>query len=135
MATRYYLYPVHTSLTFLHTPSLAAALYLILARFLARDYASAAAVAATCTVDVPFTAEEKWLFAKLARAQRDDHPDAHAVRLKVGQEIRWPREPLAYSRTPTPCASRWEIRLLRAVGPLPTPTPIVMVDLRDPSAF
>ena len=89
MATRYYLYPVHTSLTFLHTPSLAAARYLILARFLARDYASAAAVAATCTVDVPFTAEEKWLFAKLARAQRDDHPDAQSVRLKFWCHLVW----------------------------------------------
>ena len=32
METRYYLYPVHTSAAFLHTPSLAAALYLVLAR-------------------------------------------------------------------------------------------------------
>ena len=59
MATRYYLYPVHTSLSFLHTPSLAAALYLVLCRFLSRDYAAAAGVVATCTVDVPFTPEEK----------------------------------------------------------------------------
>jgi hypothetical protein len=50
MATRYYRYPVHTSLSFLHTPSLAAALYLCLCRFLARDYVSAAAVVSTCTV-------------------------------------------------------------------------------------
>ena len=77
METRYYLYQVHTSMTFLHTPSLAAALYLVLARFLARDYAAAAAVISTCTVDIPFTAEEKWIFSKFERGKDDAHPDAH----------------------------------------------------------
>lgn len=83
MATRYYLYQVHTSLTFVHTPSLAAALYLCLVRLLARDYAAAAAAVATCTVDVAFTAEERWLMGRFARAADDCHPDAHAVRLKL----------------------------------------------------
>mmetsp|Transcript_2150 Transcript_2150/g.2909 ORF Transcript_2150/g.2909 Transcript_2150/m.2909 type:complete len:4480 (+) Transcript_2150:77-13516(+) len=83
MSTRYYLYQVHTSLSFLRTPSLAAALYLCLCRFLARDFSSAAAVVTTCTVDVPFSGEEAWIMGKFDRAADDQHPDAHAVRLKL----------------------------------------------------
>lgn len=35
---RYYLYPVHISLSFMFTPTLASALYVMLLRFLHRDY-------------------------------------------------------------------------------------------------
>ena len=97
METRYYLYQVHTSVTFLHTPSLAAALYLVLTRFLARDYSAAAAVISTCTVDIPFTAEEKWIFSKFERGENDCHPDAHACRLKLSLMV-------SYSDNKTP----WE---------------------------
>jgi hypothetical protein len=36
--TPYYIYPVHVSLSFMFTPTLAQALYLLLLRFLHRDY-------------------------------------------------------------------------------------------------
>ena len=83
MSTRYYLLPVHTSLSFAHTPSLAAALYLALCRFLARDYGAACAVVGTCTVDVPLTGEEKWVLGLFKRGEADCHPDAHALRIKL----------------------------------------------------
>src|SRR5690606_9864250 len=38
--TKYYLYPVHVSLSFMFTPTLASALYLLLLRFLHREYDS-----------------------------------------------------------------------------------------------
>jgi hypothetical protein len=61
METRYYLYPVHTSRTFLSPPTLAATLYLILMRLFNRSYAQAFRETEGCSVDVPFTPEEAFM--------------------------------------------------------------------------
>ena len=83
METRYYLYPVHTSHSFLQVHTLAARLYLLLQLVLRREYLGAARLAECCHVDTIFTAEEQWVFSQLERCVPDRHPDAHAVRLKL----------------------------------------------------
>jgi hypothetical protein len=83
MDSRYYMYGVHTSNTFLHAPTLAARLYLCVLFLLTRQYARVFALLEACDVDTDFTAEERWVFAQLARAADDSHPDAHACRLRA----------------------------------------------------
>ena len=58
---RHYLYAVHRSGAYLTPPSLAARLYLLLLRWLARDFESVFAMCAGCASDSPLTAEEAQL--------------------------------------------------------------------------
>ena len=84
MQRRYYLYPIHTSKTFLDTTSLAARLYLILLKLLRRDYIGAVKLSKVVAMDVLFTTEEKWVFGLIQnRTEGDQHPDAHACRLRL----------------------------------------------------
>jgi hypothetical protein len=83
MDSRYYMYSVHTSNTFLHAPTLAARLYLCVLFLLSRQYARVFALLEACDIDTDFTSEEKWVFGQLARAADDFHPDAHACRLRA----------------------------------------------------
>lgn len=87
MESRYYLYPVHTSKTFLMMPTLGAAMYMSLLRFLNRDYAACFRLLDTCHVDTPFTAEEQHIFDQFQHGQDDMHPDAHACRLKISLAV------------------------------------------------
>ncbi|CUG86246.1 Hypothetical protein, putative, partial [Bodo saltans] len=80
--TRYYLYPVHVSLSFLFTPTLASALYLMLLRFCNRNYAEVFRLAGSIGTDMEFTPEEAQIFGKL-NFVLDSHPDAHACRAKI----------------------------------------------------
>ena len=86
--TPFFLYPVHTSRTFLLNKTLDAALYLILLRFMARDYSGAFRMTEACTVDVDFTESEKWVFNQL-RHVKDKHPDAHALRLQLSLALQY----------------------------------------------
>ena len=81
---RHYLYPVHRSGAYLSPPSLAAALYLLILRWLARDYAAAFSLAAACASDTPLSDEEAQLWALLADLEEDLEPSAHACVGKVG---------------------------------------------------
>eukprot|EP00975_Prorocentrum_lima_P025188 5287674-Prorocentrum_lima.AAC.1 len=45
---RHYFYPIHLSHAFLFTPTLASVLYLLLLRFLGRDYAGVFRLAVSC---------------------------------------------------------------------------------------
>ena len=83
MESRFYLYPVHTSKTFLLTKTLSSALYMILLKFLNRDYSAAMKQIESCHVDTAFTPEEQWVFDQFERTNDDMHPDAHACRLKL----------------------------------------------------
>jgi hypothetical protein len=80
--TRYYLYPIHVSLSFMFTPTLASALYLLLLRFYHRDYSDVFRLAGTIGTDMELTAEEAQIFNKLAFIV-DSHPNAHACRAKI----------------------------------------------------
>jgi len=82
MASRFFLYPVHNSHTFLVTPTLSSAMYLILLRMMSRQYELAFRVVQSCEADRKLAPDEAWIFRQLRNANRDKHPNAHAVRLK-----------------------------------------------------
>jgi hypothetical protein len=89
--SRFWLYPVHVSGSYLTTPSLSAALYLVLIMIMRRQYAEASKLLANCFTDTPLTREESWIVAMIAStaAQEekdgapDQHPDCVACRLKL----------------------------------------------------
>lgn len=84
--TRYYLFPVHVSLSFLFTPTLAAALYLLQLRLMNRNYKEAFNLAGTIGTDVAFTNEEKLIFAGIANL-RNFHPLALACYSRISLMI------------------------------------------------
>ena len=81
----YFVYPVHVSLSFLSCPTLASAIYMLLLRFLGRQYSAVVALVDTIATDTDLTPEEAHSLAALASPKNstDAHPDAHACRLKV----------------------------------------------------
>jgi hypothetical protein len=86
LSSRYYMYPVHVSTSFLLTKGLNAALYLLLLRLLHRDYDDAYRLADSVATDTAFSDEGLGIFRALANAGDDAHPDAHAVREKLPRE-------------------------------------------------
>lgn len=80
--TKYYLYPVHVSLSFLFTPTLASALYLLSLRFLHCEYESVFQLANSIGTDIEFTPEEEQNFNLLNFP--DARPEAAACLSKVG---------------------------------------------------
>jgi hypothetical protein len=80
---RHYLYPIHASKAFLFTPTLASAMYLLLLRFLDRQYEEVFRVADSCVSDTKLSSEERQIFEQLQHLNGDKHPDAHACRLKL----------------------------------------------------
>ena len=83
MDTGYYCYPVHVSLSFMITTGLNSALYLLLARFLNRDYVAVTHLTESVASDVAFSNEERSVLHALYCAREDRHPDAHACRLRI----------------------------------------------------
>ena len=81
--TKAYLYPVHLSQSFLFFPSLAAALYMLLLKLLARRYETASEMAPQCVCDRPLSREEAQIVALFNETRGDQHPDAHACRLRI----------------------------------------------------
>lgn len=82
LATKYLLLPVHVSLSFIQTPTLSSALYLLLLRFLARDYNDVQRLVSSVSTDTELTIEEECIFSAISQV-RDGHPNAHAARLHV----------------------------------------------------
>jgi len=80
---RFFMYPVHISMSFLLTKGLNSAVYLILLRFLHRDYAEVFRLVDSIATDRPLNSEGTTLIASLRTAERDWHPDAHACRMKM----------------------------------------------------
>lgn len=81
--TFYYLYPIHVSMSFLFAPTLSSGLYLLLTRFLSRNYEEVFRLAGTIGTDTELSDEERMTFQTLGRSNGDNHPDAHACRLKI----------------------------------------------------
>ena len=80
--TKYFSYPIHVSNAFLQPPSLASALYLLVLRIQARDYAGASTLIGSISTDGAMTKEEEQIF-NLLGVLKDGHPDLHAVRIKI----------------------------------------------------
>lgn len=83
LAERFFLYPVHISFSFLLTKGVNSAIYLMLLRFLHRDYAEVFRLADSIATDNAFNKEGLDIFKNLDAANDDYHPDAHACRLKI----------------------------------------------------
>lgn len=92
MDTRYYLYRIHTSSTFLVSQELSASLYLVHLKLLKREYEQAYNLAPTCTVDVPFAPDEGFIWSQLEDTLDDMHPDAHACRLRLSLATMYARD-------------------------------------------
>ena len=73
----YYVYPVHVSLSFLYSTTLASALYLLLCRYLAREYKQAILLVDTVSSDTFLNAEEKQILDCMGRS-----PDMCASHLR-----------------------------------------------------
>eukprot|EP00966_Prymnesium_polylepis_P135209 3125348-Prymnesium_polylepis.1 len=81
-ATSYFTFGVHASGAFLTPPTLASALYLLVLKLMARDYAGASALFSSISTDSELTAEESQIFDVLGDLKAGS-PDFHAVRAKV----------------------------------------------------
>jgi len=73
-AERFFLYPVHVSVSFLLTKGINSALYLMLLRFLHRDYADVFRLADSVATDTALNAEGLIIFNAFKRANDDWHP-------------------------------------------------------------
>ncbi|KAF7457140.1 EF hand family protein [Cryptosporidium felis] len=92
--TKHYLYPIHTSKSFVFITSVVSGLYLMLWRFLEQQFESVLSVldiATSSDMDNSGSMEDEWsseerqlweVFNKLGHLW-DSHPDAHACRLKI----------------------------------------------------
>eukprot|EP00755_Sulcionema_specki_P005608 Sspe_Gene.33212::Locus_16237_Transcript_1_1_Confidence_1.000_Length_12018::g.33212::m.33212 len=80
--TRYFLYPVHISLSFLLTPTLASSLYLLLLRFQHRIYDDSFRLAGMTGTDAQLTSQEENVFNAIGQIV-DVHPEAHACRCRI----------------------------------------------------
>ncbi len=83
LSQRFYLYPIHISLTFVMTRTLNSGLYLLLLRFLHREYDAAFRLCDAVATDAKLSPEGEQTLAQFGEAAADLHPDAIAVRLKV----------------------------------------------------
>jgi hypothetical protein len=83
LAERFFLYPVHISFSFLLTKGLNSALYLMLLRFLHRDYAEVFRLSDSIATDTKLNAEGLDIYKAYKSIKDDWHPDAHACRLKI----------------------------------------------------
>ena len=82
LATRYLMLPIHVSLSFIRTPTLLSGLYVLLLRFLNRDYADVQRLINSVGTDTELTEEEGAVLQEISSV-RDDHPNAHAARLHL----------------------------------------------------
>ena len=81
---RHYLYPIHPSRSFMFTPTLASAMYLLLLRLINRQYDEVFRLADFCVKDEALSAEEQQLFDKIVEVgSLDNSTDAIACRLKI----------------------------------------------------
>eukprot|EP00667_Euglena_gracilis_P000067 EG_transcript_67 len=80
---KHYLYPVHVSQAALFMPTLAAALYLLIMRFMTRKYEEVCQMVHACQSDTTLTPEEQQIWDLLESFALDAQPDAHACRLKL----------------------------------------------------
>lgn len=83
LTQRYFLYPIHISMSFLMTKGLDSALYLLNLRLLARNYATTFRLADAVATDTKFSSAGGAIWRQLSQAGDDCHPDAHATRLKL----------------------------------------------------
>eukprot|EP01084_Bolivina_argentea_P028079 52224_1 len=80
---RHQVYPVHVSEGMLGTPTLFSALYLLLMRFMSRQYSRAFRMLQNCISDLTLTTEEATVYSWIGSLDHDVHPDFVTCRLKM----------------------------------------------------
>ena len=113
-STSYFTFGVHVSGAFLTPPTLGSALYLLVLRLMARDYAGASALFSSISTDSELTAEEQQIFDLLgdlhagSRARRASNQEPAPPRLtgdligptRCSADVK--RPPLPPPRRPSP---------------------------------
>ena len=84
--TKYYLYPVHVSLSFIFTPTLASALYLLFMRYLNRNYGEVFRLVGSIGTDMELSDEENQIFFVIT-AIEDFHPDSVACMCRLSLHV------------------------------------------------
>ncbi len=77
------MYPIHVSGSFLLTRGLNSAVYLMLLRFLHRDYAEVFRLVDSIATDRKLNKDGIEMYENFGKANDDTYPDAHACRLKI----------------------------------------------------
>ena len=81
--TKVFLYEMHLSGTFLYTPTLTAALYLLFLKFQNRKYDQVSQLVRAIATDSPYQKEALHVFEHLGTLNPDQHADAHAGRIMI----------------------------------------------------
>jgi hypothetical protein len=81
--SRYYLYEVHPSDTFVLFNSIGATLYWAFLKLLHREYIDAYQAIVSCGTDMRLTWSEFTMLSYFKSCDKDHHPNAHACRLKL----------------------------------------------------
>jgi hypothetical protein len=79
----YFIYPIHSSGSFLYSRSVASSLYLLVLRLMGRRYRDAFRLIESCVCDSAMTPQEQQIFEVMTFIKEDLHPDANACRLKL----------------------------------------------------
>ncbi len=89
LKSKYFIYQVHVSQTFLFTPTLSSALYLTLLRLMYRDYEEVMSMSSSIATDGEMDDEEKQILNLLETAADDAHPNAHACFNKIALNMQY----------------------------------------------
>ena len=79
----YFTYQVHQSGLSLVPKGLASGFYLLVLKFLGRDYQQACAMVSSISTDAALTKQEQQILQLLSQTSSDQHPDALACRVKI----------------------------------------------------
>lgn len=79
----YFLYPIHSSGTFMLSRSIGSSLYLLVIRLMTRKYKEAFSIIESCVCDRNLTPQEKQIYKLIGEIKDDLHIDAIACRLKL----------------------------------------------------
>ena len=88
LENHYYVFPVHISLSFLYSTTLASALYLLLLRFLRRQYKSVVRLVDTVASGRSAQQRRESHTLLALNGSADEHPDAHACFLHISLVLR-----------------------------------------------
>lgn len=91
-ATRHFIYPIHTSQSFVQFPSWASAVHFTMYALMRRNYMLATRLIESCDTDKMLSVEEQFFWKQLALTNEDGsdcHPDAVALRLKLSLALHY----------------------------------------------
>jgi hypothetical protein len=81
--TAYFLYPIHSSGSFMSSRSIGSTLFLLLLRLLSRNYKESFKLIQSCVCDGTFTKQENLIYNEIMNNEDNLLPDSNACRLKL----------------------------------------------------